>query len=70
MMFRKAHGRINVTSPVERVSRYAVVLRDEDRHRQSKPIMEALIGGLAPCPPMPANRSPSTGEPGSPPGNG
>lgn len=48
MMFRKEHGKINVTSLVERVSRYAVVMRNEDR--QSKPIMEALINGLAPLP--------------------
>ena len=41
MMFRKEHGKVNVTSLVERVSRYAVVMRNEDR--QSKPIMEALI---------------------------
>lgn len=48
MMFRKEHGKINVTSLVERVSRYTVVMRNEDRH--SKPIMEALINGLAPLP--------------------
>ena len=48
MMFRKEHGKVNVTSPVERVSRFAVVMRNEDR--QSKPIMEALIQGLAPLP--------------------
>ncbi|WP_171169620.1 IS30 family transposase [Ruegeria sp. HKCCA0370] len=48
MMFRKEYGKINVTSLVERVSRYAVVVRNEDR--QSKPIMEALIEGLAPLP--------------------
>lgn len=48
MMFRKEHGKMNVTSLVERVSRYAVVVRNEDR--QSKPIMEALIEGLAPLP--------------------
>jgi IS30 family transposase len=48
MMFRKEHGKVNVTSLVERVSRYAVVMRNEDR--QSKPIMEALIQGLAPLP--------------------
>jgi IS30 family transposase len=41
-------GKINVTSLVERVSRYTVVLRNEDRH--SKPIMEALILCLAPLP--------------------
>lgn len=45
MMFRKEHGKVNVTSLVERFSRYAVVMRNEDR--QSKPIMEALIQGLA-----------------------
>ena len=48
MMFRKEHGKINATSLVERVSRYAVVMRNEDR--QSKPTMEALINGLAPLP--------------------
>ena len=48
MMFRKEHGKVNVTSLVERVSRYAVVIRNEDR--QSKPIMESLINGLVPLP--------------------
>jgi IS30 family transposase len=48
MMFRKEHGKVNVTSLVERVSRYAVVMRNEDR--QSKPIMEALIQDLPPLP--------------------
>ena len=48
MMFRKEHGKVNVTSLVERVSRFAVVFRNEDR--QSKPIMEALIQGLAHLP--------------------
>ena len=37
-----------MTYLVERVSRYAVVMRNEDR--RSKPIMEALIQGLAPLP--------------------
>jgi IS30 family transposase len=48
MMFRKEHGKVNVTSLVERVSRYTVVMRNEDR--QSKPIMESLVKGLAPLP--------------------
>ena len=48
MMFRKEHGKVNVTSLVERVSRFTVVMRNEDR--QSKPIMESLIQGLAPLP--------------------
>ena len=68
MMFRKEHGKVNVTSLVERVSRYAVVMRNEDR--QSKPIMEALIRGLAlPCPPMRASRSPSIVAQSSRPGS-
>ena len=54
MMFRKESGKVNVTSLVERVSRYTVVMRNEDR--RSEPIMEALIAGLAPFPPRPANR--------------
>lgn len=48
MMFRKESGKVNVTSLVERVSRYTVVMRNEDR--RSEPIMEALIAGLAPLP--------------------
>ncbi|MFC4732259.1 IS30 family transposase, partial [Salipiger abyssi] len=48
VMFRKEHGKINVTSLVERVSRYTVVQRNEDR--RSKPIMEALIHGLSALP--------------------
>lgn len=55
MMLRKEHGKINVTSLVERVSRYAAVMRNEDR--QSKPAMEALVQGLSPCPFMRASRS-------------
>ena len=31
MMFPKEHGKVNVPSLVERVSRYAVVMRNEDR---------------------------------------
>jgi len=48
MLFRKEHSKVNVTSLVERVSRYTVVMRNEDR--RSKPIMEALIRGLSPLP--------------------
>lgn len=48
MMFRKEHGKVNITSLVERVSRFAVIMRNEDR--QSKPIMEALILALVPLP--------------------
>lgn len=56
MMFRNENGKVNVTSLVERVSRFTVVMRNEDRH--SEPIMEALIAGLAPCLPRHASRSP------------
>ena len=48
MMFCKEHGKVNVTSLIERVSRFAVVMRNEDR--QSRRIMEVLIQGLAPLP--------------------
>lgn len=48
MMFRKEHGRANVTSLVERVSRFSVVLKNPDR--QSRPVMESLIEGLASLP--------------------
>ncbi len=48
MMFRKEHGRANVTSLVERVSRFTVTLQNRDR--TSKPVMEALIDGLSPLP--------------------
>jgi len=50
MMFRKENGKVNFTSLVERVSRFAVAMRNEDRH--SEPIMEAPITSLAfPSPP-------------------
>lgn len=48
VMFRKEFGKSNVTSLVERVSRFAVVLKNPDR--QSKPVMEGLIDSLSPLP--------------------
>ena len=48
VMFRKEFGKANVTSLVERVSRFAVVLKNPDR--QSKPVMESLIESLSPLP--------------------
>jgi len=48
IMFRKEHGGANVTSLVERVSRFTVALKNRDR--QSRPVMDALIDGLAPLP--------------------
>ena len=47
-MFRKEFGKANVTSLVERVSRFAVVLKNPDR--QSKPVMEGLVDSLSPLP--------------------
>ncbi|HDZ82242.1 MAG TPA: IS30 family transposase [Roseobacter sp.] len=48
VMFRKEFGKANVTSLVERVSRFTVVLKNPDR--QSKPIMEGLIDCLSSLP--------------------
>jgi IS30 family transposase len=48
VMFRKEFGKANVTSLVERVSRFAVVLKNPDR--QSKPVMEGLIDSLSALP--------------------
>ena len=48
MQFRKKFGEANVTSLVERVSRFTVFLRNNDR--QSRPIMERLIRTLQALP--------------------
>lgn len=48
IQFRKKFGKANVTSLVERVSRFAVFLRNNDR--QSKPIIDGLIEVLQPLP--------------------
>ncbi|MGO4908799.1 IS30 family transposase [Pseudorhodobacter sp. W20_MBD10_FR17] len=48
VMFRKEFGSTNITTLVERVSRFAIVLKNPDR--QSKPVMEGLIGSLSPLP--------------------
>ncbi len=48
MQFRKKFGEANVTSLVERVSRFTVFLRNNDR--QSRPIMERLIRTLEALP--------------------
>jgi IS30 family transposase len=47
-MFRKEFGKANVTSLVERVSRFTVVLKTPDR--RSKPVMAGLIESLSPLP--------------------
>ena len=48
IQFRKKFGKANVTSLVERVSRFSVFLRNNDR--QSKPIMDGLINTLSALP--------------------
>jgi IS30 family transposase len=48
VMFRKEFGSANITSLVERVSRFAIVLKNPDR--QSKPVMEGLIDSLSSLP--------------------
>lgn len=48
MIFRKEHGPANVATIVERVSRYTVIFRNNDR--RSKPIMNTLINLLGPLP--------------------
>lgn len=47
IQFRKKFGKANITSLVERVSRFTVFLRND---RQSKPIMDGLIDALSPLP--------------------
>lgn len=54
MIFRKELGTANVATVVERVSRYTVLFRNNDR--RSRPIMNVLITLLAPLP-QPARRS-------------
>ena len=48
MMFRKQNEKVSFTSPVECDSSYTVAMRNGGQ--TSKPIMEALINGLAPLP--------------------
>jgi IS30 family transposase len=48
IQFRKKFGKANVTSLVERVSRFAVFLRNNDR--QSRPIMDKIIETFSPLP--------------------
>lgn len=48
IQFRKEFGPANVTSLVERVSRFTLLLKNVDR--KSKPVMEGIISGLSPLP--------------------
>lgn len=48
IQFRKEYGKGNVGALVERVSRYTVLFRNNDRH--SKPIMNEIINALSPLP--------------------
>lgn len=54
MIFRRELGPANVATVVERVSRYTVLFRNNDR--RSRPIMNSLIGLTAPLP-QPARQS-------------
>ncbi len=47
-MFRKEHGKGNVTSLVKRMSRFTVLLRNNDR--QSRPVIDAVIGAFSALP--------------------
>ncbi|WP_343808681.1 IS30 family transposase, partial [Paenochrobactrum glaciei] len=48
IQFRNKFGKANVTSLVERVSRFTVLLRNNDR--QSRPVMNGVISILQPLP--------------------
>ena len=48
IQFRKKFGKANVTSLVERVSRFAIFLRNNDR--QSRPVMNGLVQALQTLP--------------------
>ena len=48
MIFRKEHGPANVATVVERMSRYTVIFRNNDR--RSRPLMNRLIDLLSPLP--------------------
>ncbi|KQQ44778.1 transposase [Rhizobium sp. Leaf311] len=48
IQFRKKFGKANVTSLVERVSRFAIFLRNNDR--QSRPVMDGLVRALQALP--------------------
>lgn len=48
MMFRKEHGKINVSSPVERKTRFAVLFRNNDR--SSTQFMNKPMNVMEPLP--------------------
>jgi len=48
IQFQKKFGKANVTSLVERVSRFAIFLRNNDR--QSRPVMDGLVNALRSLP--------------------
>ena len=54
MIFRREHGPANVTSPIERRTRYAVLLKNTDR--RSKPLMNRQTDLFSPLP-APARQS-------------
>lgn len=48
LIFRREFGKMNLTSLVERQSRYTLLMKNQDRH--STPLMEQIIDALAPLP--------------------
>jgi IS30 family transposase len=48
LMFRKEHGKGNVTSLIERKGRFTILLRNNDR--QSRPVIDAMVAAFAPLP--------------------
>lgn len=48
IQFRQDYGGTNLTSPVERVSRFKVLMKNSDR--RSRPVMDGLISSLSPLP--------------------
>ena len=48
VMFRKEYGKANLTTLVERVTRFTVILPNDDR--RSKPVMGQMVDGLAALP--------------------
>jgi IS30 family transposase len=54
MIFRREHGPANVTSLVERRTRYAILFKNNDR--RSRPLMDRLIDLFSPLP-APARQS-------------
>lgn len=66
MLFKQKLGQTNITSLVERISRFTVLLKNKDK--RSRPVMGKIIKRCATCLCWPAGRSPSTVAQSSPSG--